>query len=53
MEFLAAEADREVPLWMSDQMDINAIETLLKQIRQLTILIIKEDYSTFDEMMKA
>lgn len=53
MDFLAAEADREVPLWMSDHLDINAIETSLKKVRQATILILKEDYSTFDETMRA
>jgi hypothetical protein len=37
MEFLQAEAEREIPLWMSGQVAIDNIETHLKQLRQITI----------------
>lgn len=53
MDFLSAEAELEVPMWMSDSFDIDAIETSLKKVRQATILILKEDHSTFDETIRA
>lgn len=52
MEFLRAEAEREIPLWMSEQVAIDTIYTLLKQLRQITIQITSGYNSTFDDTVR-